>query len=403
MLTKLKYMGNSITLMKKKLFLIILNQLNFVFTYALLLLFASLLSVEDFGVLSYIKNIMSVSLVFVVFGLDRAGLYLFKDNVFYSYPYANMTRLLLSFIAVCLMYIYFSLNRIVSLEVVTIMALYLIVSAFNIKYIFDITKKIEYEIYFSYLRSFPFLIFLLFYIALHFQVSVNCYVALMLAGIILYISFQYIFFKIPPKIKFDIKRIEQILKYSNYVWIGTIASNINNYADSFMIMDIIGKEETGIYSFSYMFYTGMLMLTALPLRMYVSEMINRPLDIKDVHRYSFNMFLFSIIVFLFGYILYPVIIDMFFQKYSDSVKTFDILALSFIIVSVTSIYGHLLISKGFSKFYALSMVVTAILNIIMNFFVIKRYGIEGAAYTTLISTSIAMVFTYYLFKIKVNA
>ncbi len=376
-----------------------INQLNFLFSYLLIVFIASKLSVDEFGTLTYIKNIIAFSIIFLMFGLDRSSLHLFSKKPFEMYGYANILKLILYiFIVVILMILNLFQFIKISFDIFIVISLIIFVFVFDIKYMFDITKTVEYEIYFSYLKLIPITVYLLMSYFYEFKIETIDYFICTFLGLFIYIVSQYLFFKIKPKLNYDKDNLKVIIKYTNYVWIGAIFSSINNYADSFMIMHYLGSEITGIYNFAYMFYIGLLMITSLLVRFFISDSLQLNISLKDVHYYSIKMFLFSLIIFLISYYIYPIFINMFFINYIDSIEVFYILSFSFIFVSVTSIYGNLLISKGKSNYYAFSMGITALVNIIFNYIFIQIYGAVGAASITLFATIIAAVLTYYFFR-----
>jgi O-antigen/teichoic acid export membrane protein len=364
-------------MLKNKFFNILINQLNFLFSYLILLYLATNITIENFGILTYIKNIILVSMGFIAFGLDRSSLHLFKDNPISMFPYGNSIKLFLFIVVAGIIYISYLLSYIPITETLLILMIsILFISIFDVKYLFDITKTIQYDIVFSYLRIVPLILFLGSHFFFNIKLSIQSYFIYFFIGLFTYLLVQYFYFNISPKFKWNKNEISRIAKYSKFVWIGAIFSNLNNYIDSFMIMNYLGSNMTGIYNFAYTFYVGLLLATSLLVRFFISNTINVKITLKSVHKYSIKMFFISLFIFIGAYNIYPLFINIFFIKYINSIEVFNILGVSFIFVSIASVYGNLLISKGKSNKLAIAMGVTVFVNILLNYIFIPTHSME---------------------------
>jgi O-antigen/teichoic acid export membrane protein len=78
--------------------------------------------------------------------------------------------------------------------------------------------------------------------------------------------------------------------------------------------------------------------------------------------------------------------------------------LSYLLLSITHVYGGNLLMIKRTKTLLLLVVITTIVNLILNFLLIPRYGINGAAFSTLISSAIYLMLIstigYKLLKLK---
>jgi O-antigen/teichoic acid export membrane protein len=87
-----------------------------------------------------------------------------------------------------------------------------------------------------------------------------------------------------------------------------------------------------------------------------------------------------------GMILAPTLMLILFgQAYSGASLALGILMVHVIFVHFTITYGTPIVAWQCDKVYTLILVIGAVLNIVLNFVLIPEYGIEGAAWATLIT------------------
>ncbi len=389
--------------MKNKFFLIGINQTYLIISYLIVLYLADHLSVDEFGTLVYFKNILAFSGFIIWFGLDRSSLHLFKKNIFKQIPYINAIKFNV-FVIVSIglfLLVFFSVIKL-SIPLFLVLLFLLFTIVLDIKYVFDITDIIYLEVKLSYLKILPVIFFILLSYSGNYNFSILNYFSCLLFGSILYVSAQYNYFKILPFIKQNLKVSKIALTYSKFVWIGGVGAYLYNYTDSFMIMKFLGAKETGIYTFAYTFYFGLIMVTSLMVRFFVAETLNSQLTLKITNLYSFKMLVFSSVVAMISYWIFPIFVNNFFKKYTDSIPLFNILLIVFIFISISSIYGNILVAKGYSKYYAYSMLPSVVLNILFNYIFIPIYGSIAAAIVTLVSTLPVMWLSYYFYRKKLT-
>lgn len=114
--------------------------------------------------------------------------------------------------------------------------------------------------------------------------------------------------------------------------------------------------------------------------------------------------LFTLMVLAAYVVILPVtffaneIIDLLYgQEYSDSAIILSLHIWASLFVFVGSIRGLWIMNESHLKFDLLSNLGSAILNVILNYFLIPEFGIVGAAWATLISYSFTYLFSGFLF------
>ncbi len=104
-------------------------------------------------------------------------------------------------------------------------------------------------------------------------------------------------------------------------------------------------------------------------------------------------------------LLFPgIFINLLFgQDYLLAQTPLRILTLGYFILSISTVSNNLLLSKGKSKIILSNLIITSILNFILNFILIPIYGITGAAFATFISLStlslLLILENYYINRI----
>jgi len=102
--------------------------------------------------------------------------------------------------------------------------------------------------------------------------------------------------------------------------------------------------------------------------------------------------------------------SIFSNIYIDSISSTKILSLSIIFVFFGVTNEHWYVSNNLQKYYAIYVFLGAIVNALLNYILIIKFGIEGAAYATVI-TYILIIFVFdslnkktrSLLKIKFNS
>jgi O-antigen/teichoic acid export membrane protein len=151
-----------------------------------------------------------------------------------------------------------------------------------------------------------------------------------------------------------------------------------------------GEYQSGIYAAGYRFLDASNMFGylfgALLLPMY-SHMYANKIDVKDLFNTAFQILvLLSLPLTLISCFFGKEIFDLFYtQDYTNHSNVFIALMLSLVPIMVSHSIGSLLIAFGRLKWLNIIFLLAVIINIILNYFVIPRYGALGSAYTTFVS------------------
>lgn len=204
--------------------------------------------------------------------------------------------------------------------------------------------------------------------------------------------------------KINFKYLKWGIKYSLPIVPHGISQVILNQFDRIMINDIIGSFEAGIYSFAYNIFS-ILSVTSNSISTIWGPWFYEQMNKKDYNlirkmgtTYVLLMFLFCIVVMLISPELIKILGS---EDYYDAIYcVVPIIAggfFSFIYYIPVEIEYY----NSKTKFIALGTICVAVLNIILNYIFINKYGYIAAAYTTFVSYFLYFWFHYCIAK-KIN-
>jgi O-antigen/teichoic acid export membrane protein len=181
----------------------------------------------------------------------------------------------------------------------------------------------------------------------------------------------------------------------------------NTQIDILLLGYYFSASEVGLYKISIQM--SLLIAFSLQASKMISEpifakMYNNKLELqKTITIISRINFIFALIVFLFILLFGEMLISfMFGEDYISAYIAFIILAIGRLMSALFGAGGYLLNMGGFEKQYANIWLLTALLNIVLNFIIIPIGGINGAALSTSLSLIFANLLTYFKAKKLTN-
>lgn len=178
-----------------------------------------------------------------------------------------------------------------------------------------------------------------------------------------------------------------------------LSSYILVYSDSFFIKYFNDIADVGLYNLGYKF--GILVQTFLvfPLAMIWSPMMLSVKDEKFANEYysrALTYFLLIGALVILGISLFSeeIIRIMAEKSFRASYKVVPLIALSYLFLGTQRIFNVGISLKRKTKYSAIVFVVTAIMNLILNYLLIPQYGMMGAAMATCISYFLLNVIKY---------
>ncbi len=232
------------------------------------------------------------------------------------------------------------------------------------------------------------------------------------AWVILFDSFVlacgFIYFYIKNNSKFNIQNLTfkketalSLLKDSWPLILSGMVVSVYMKIDQVMIKEMLSSTEVGYYSASIRlseawYGIGVIICNSLFPSIINAKKNSKKLYYERIQKIFVFLILIAYILSIFTYFLSDSIIIIFYgQEYINaaSVLSIHIFSVIFVYLGVSS--GRWLIAENKTIINLYRTMGGMIINIVLNYFLIERYGIVGAAYASLIS----YIYAYYIFDI----
>ena len=231
------------------------------------------------------------------------------------------------------------------------------------------------------------------FVYIYYALIIDIFLVFILINIFYYIKINNLF----TKINFSI--INAIIKKSLPVLFSTISIILYMRIDQIMINFMINEYSLGVYSVSvrfieiFHFIPKIIMISFLPFLL-ISKKYN--LNLLKINSIIFKL---SLIVTIFIFFSSEYLITFIFgENYTNSIITTKILSFSVIFVFYGVTNEHWYVKNNLQKYYAINVFLGALTNILLNYILILNFGIEGAAYATLITYFLIIFVFDYLNK-----
>ena len=161
--------------------------------------------------------------------------------------------------------------------------------------------------------------------------------------------------------------------------------------DQIMLQRMLGEKDVGIYAvgikFSEIFYfIPMCVLSSIQPKMVALYKENKNFFKKSLQDFFSYASLFSYLVVIFIWMIAPTLIGVLYgPAYLDSADILRIHIFAFIFVFYGVLRSLYLLVEGKNRLSAWCTALGAIINVLMNLYLIPRYGGVGAAWATVIS------------------
>ncbi len=395
-----KYLKNTAWMMLEKFFNLGLGILASI-------LLARSLGPEDFGIYNYALSLISVAIVFSHLGLAGIVVKELKNNPEQEQDIIN-TVVSLKFISACLSFSLLLIFVLLNEEnnkaffAIIIMGFAILTQPTEaINLWFQSQVKAKYaslaQIYGNALGNLAKIIVAITGMSVLFAAAAH---SLQLASVAAFIYIIFIKKKAwSTHLKFSLKGSKKLLTQGGLVFLGSLSAVIYLKVDQIMLANMLGQESVGLYAAASKLSEAWYVIPTILMASIFPKMIEK----RNLNLEEYEIFLQNILNFLFFMAL---ILILFVSVYSEKIvhilygSTYDQSAsvLTIHIIATAFIFMRALVSKWIiiEELYVLSLVTQgfgAIVNIALNFYLIPIFGIDGAAWATLISYSIASYFS----------
>jgi len=204
----------------------------------------------------------------------------------------------------------------------------------------------------------------------------------------------------------------QLLIFGMPLLLFEMSSLVNDYADRFLIVHFLGSAQVGIYSVGYNFASYVQGMVTAPLWMSIFPIYTKiwetdgPGKTTEFLNAFLNYYLALAILIIVGVSVtsHELITLLATPKFSAAASVIPFVIVSVMLYGTTHITGAGFYLVKRTKIIALLTLSCALINIIINLFLIPAYGILGAAYSTVVSyfilTVLITVFSRSLLRVQ---
>lgn len=208
------------------------------------------------------------------------------------------------------------------------------------------------------------------------------------------------------RFQIDVNSLTKIFSYSLPLGFALLPSTLIFMADRYFIIRLSNLHDLGIYALAYKLSNFLRMFIIMPFLLSWGPFVflkEREENAKDIYSMTFKYF--AMIAFAFVVLISVLQIDIIKilaknPDYHAASRIVPILCYALMLLGLSSVIRGVGIRiSGKTYFTTITMVFGLCLNIIMNFILIKQFGIIGASYSLLI-TSMGIFVMSYVFSIK---
>lgn len=381
--------------------------LNF---YAVVLL-AKRLGVDGFGIFSFTESVFMFFVMFVVFGTDFLGSRKVAQDEHRTPQFASeiiLFRFWTSFLAFAAILVFtFVLNRPLLVKMtLLVFGATLFTFTFLLNWLYLGLQKLKIVSVGNIIRELVFLSGIVFFVHRGSDLLIAAYI--FLVSRLMHASFFILIFIR----KFGIPRFQRghaelraLLKDSFPILFSAFEGWIVSCFDIIFLIFYLGAASAGFYSaafkpiFLLITICSIYFLSVFPV-LSKSALYNEA-DFKKIILFTlYGMMGIWFPIAILGYQSADWLIPFMYNlSYAESIPVFKVLVVALMIVPLNLLYSRSLISCGRQKENSLVSVIIIVSNIVLNLFLIPRYGLLGAAFAKVASWSIALPFYHgYLIR-----
>ena len=201
--------------------------------------------------------------------------------------------------------------------------------------------------------------------------------------------------------RYNREEVKKVLKLSIPLIPHVVGGIIIGLSDRFFIEEMVSLEMVGIYSVGYMFGMVVVLFTDAFLKAWSPWFYKMLSDANNskkmkIVKYSY-LYILAIFVLAFGISIFakfiiPYVVD---DRYLGAEVYVFWVAIGYAVHGIYKIFFPYLVHINKTSFLAVSTVIAAALNLIFNYFLIKKFGAIGAAYATVLSFVVSAVLVFW--------
>ena len=373
---------------------------------------ARYLGPERYGLLSYSNSFVGIFTAIALLGLDGIVVRELvktpenKDKILGTSFLLKVVGTLFMWLMI-LVALFFTDNDLLTNTLIAIIAFSVIFQVFNVvDFNFQAEVKSKYVVHVQFVQllvtSVAKIILVVKELPLIWFASVFC-----LDAIILAVGLVYIYSFNRGKIyfwKWDSKYAKALLIESWPLMFSYMSYLIYAKIDRVMIKEMMDEYSVGIYSAAYVLYEAPLFISLMLAKSIYPLLVQYYHDNKDklFNFYtilSSYMTLLSYMIVLFFYIFHEELIQLTFgDDYKNSSRILVLLSFGLIPMFNAFLRSSYITISGNQKIILYTSLFSSIFNVILNYFLINEFGVQGAVYSTVITQILSLILLNAVFN-----
>ncbi|MEH6671647.1 flippase [Halopseudomonas sp.] len=204
--------------------------------------------------------------------------------------------------------------------------------------------------------------------------------------------------------KFNGARAKDLFSQGWLVYLGSIFAVINLKMDQVMLRWFEGAESVGVYAVAAQLSEAWYFVPVAIVASFFPKLI----ELKEKDPYAFNkrlqqlfdlLFVLALAIALVMTLFSEKLIIVFFgYHYIESASILVIHTWAAIFIFMRAAFSKWILIEGALVFSLITQGLGALVNVVLNYFLIPRYGAEGAAYATLVSYACSSFFSLLIYS-----
>jgi len=200
------------------------------------------------------------------------------------------------------------------------------------------------------------------------------------------------------KISFNLHKAIEQLKYGFPLLIVAFGMFVLNSSDRFFLQRITNMKTVGIYALAYKIGMILRFLIIIPFMQnfgpYRFSIMNQD-NAKELYAKALTYFVLLLCFFGVGISVFSgeLLVILATNQYYSARMIIPMIILSYVFFGIYFIVQIGLYLKKNTKMVSYAIIISAVINVTLNYFCIKKYGIYGAAMATIISFAILSFIT----------
>lgn len=203
------------------------------------------------------------------------------------------------------------------------------------------------------------------------------------------------------KLVFSLEKLKKMVHFGFPLVPAALALFVMHFSDRFFIQKFCDLNELGLYSLGYKFGMILSVIVSAPFFRIWNTQRFEIAKTDDAKRIFGRIFTYYCGVIIFAALGISVFIDeviyiMASSEYQGASAVVPLILLSYIFYGMAGFFTLGIMITYKTKYAAYTQMTTAVLNILLNIFFISRYGVMGAAISTVLSFLFLCIFTFFV-------